>query len=116
MGETGVLVFAEQDAGKLSEVGLELLSKGKELAQALNKELEQVRVTGYAVDDREYHPGVRCIAAPVFGISGVIASLGISAPADRMEGDRLRVIAPLVVDTAARISRELGGPTSRKPS
>ena len=83
-------------------------------AEALKKELEQVRVTGYAVDDREYHPGVRCIAAPVFGIGGVIASLGISAPADRMEGDRLRVIAPIVVDTAARISRELGGPASRK--
>jgi len=83
-------------------------------AENLEKELAQIRVTGYAVDDREYHPGVRCIAAPVFGIGGVIASLGISAPADRMEGDRLRVIAPLVVDTAARVSRELGGPASRE--
>ena len=83
-------------------------------AEELDKELAQIRVTGYAVDDREYHPGVRCIAAPVFGIGGVIASLGISAPADRMEGDRLRVIAPLVVDTAARVSRELGGPASRE--
>ncbi|HZW01401.1 MAG TPA: IclR family transcriptional regulator [Candidatus Deferrimicrobium sp.] len=83
---------------------------------ALQKELGQVRVTGYAVDDREYHPGVRCIAAPVFGIGGVIASLGISAPADRMDSDRLRVLAPIVVDTAARISRELGGPASRMAS
>ena len=73
-------------------------------------------MTGYAVDDREYHPGVRCIAAPVFGIGGVIASLGISAPADRMDSDRLRVLAPIVVDTAARISRELGGPASRMVS
>ena len=83
---------------------------------ALQKELGQVRVTGYAVDDREYHPGVRCIAAPVFGIGGVIASLGISAPADRMDSDRLRVLAPIVVDTAARVSRELGGPASRMAS
>lgn len=84
--------------------------------EALQKELAQVRVTGYAVDDREYHPGVRCIAAPIFGIGGVIASLGISAPADRMDSDRLRVLAPIVVDTAARISRELGGPASRMAS
>ncbi len=84
--------------------------------EALEKELGQVRVTGYAVDDREYHPGVRCIAAPVFGIGGVIASLGISAPADRMDNDRLRVLAPIVVDTAARVSRELGGPASRMAS
>ncbi len=83
---------------------------------AYHKELAQVRVTGYAVDDREYHPGVRCVAAPVFGIGGVMASLGISAPADRLDNDRLRIIAPLVVDTAGRISRELGGPTTRMAS
>ncbi len=85
-------------------------------AEALQQDLGQVRVTGYAVDDREYHPGVRCIAAPVFGIGGVVASLGISAPADRMDNERLRVLAPIVVDTAARISRELGGPASRMAS
>jgi len=84
--------------------------------EALDKELAQVRVTGYAVDDREYHPGVRCVAAPVFGIGGVVASLGISAPADRLDTDRLRVVAPIVVDTAARISRELGGPAARAAS
>jgi IclR family acetate operon transcriptional repressor len=83
---------------------------------ALHKELAQVRTIGYAVDDREYHPGVRCIAAPVFGIGGVVASLGISAPADRMDSDRLRVLSPIVVDTAARISRELGGPAQRMAS
>ena len=84
--------------------------------EALHKELAQVRTIGYAVDDREYHPGVRCIAAPIFGIGGVVASLGISAPADRMDSDRLRVLSPIVVDTAARISRELGGPAQRKAS
>jgi DNA-binding IclR family transcriptional regulator len=83
---------------------------------AFDKELAQVRVTGYAVDDREYHPGVRCMAAPVFGIGGVVASLGISAPADRMDNERLRVVAPIVVDTAARVSRELGGSVQRKAS
>jgi IclR family acetate operon transcriptional repressor len=85
-------------------------------AEALQQELAGVRAGGYAVDDREYHPGVRCIAAPIFGIGGVIAALGVSAPADRMDGKRLRVIAPIVVDTAARISRELGGPAQRMAS
>jgi IclR family acetate operon transcriptional repressor len=84
--------------------------------EGLDKELAQVRLTGYAVDDREYHPGVRCVAAPVFGIGGVMASLGISAPADRLETDRLKVVTPIVVDTAARISRELGGHGARVAS
>jgi IclR family acetate operon transcriptional repressor len=83
---------------------------------ALEKELAGVRATGYAVDDREYHPGVRCVAAPVFDIGGVTAALGVSAPADRLDADRLGVIAPIVADTAARVSRELGGPVSRKAS
>jgi IclR family KDG regulon transcriptional repressor len=83
---------------------------------AYEKELAQVRVTGYAVDDREYHAGVRCVAAPVFGIGGVMASLGISAPADRLDNERLAVIAPLVVDTAGRVSRELGGASTRRAS
>ena len=35
----GVLVFAEQDEGKLAEVSLELLSKARELADKLNKKV-----------------------------------------------------------------------------
>ena len=84
--------------------------------EAYERELRQVRLAGYAVDDREYHPGVRCVAAPIFGIGGLVASLGISAPADRLDADRLKVMAPIVVDTAARVSRELGGPAHRVTS
>ncbi len=82
----------------------------------LRSELHRIRRRGYAVDDREYHPGVRCVAAPVFDIGGVSAALGISAPADRLDEKRLDVVAPIVVDTAARISRELGGSATRKAS
>jgi IclR family transcriptional regulator, KDG regulon repressor len=85
-------------------------------ATTLLDRLAAVRANGYAVDDREYHPGVRCIAAPVFGISGLVASLGVSAPADRLDGERLKILAPLVVDTALRVSRELGGGSLRSAS
>ena len=85
-------------------------------AATLQDQLAHIRQTGYAVDDREYHPGVRCIAAPVFSINGLAASLGVSAPADRLDSERLRVLAPLVVDTASRISRELGGHSLRSAS
>jgi DNA-binding IclR family transcriptional regulator len=85
-------------------------------ARTLLEQLATVRSNGYAVDDREYHPGVRCIAAPVFGMNGLVASLGVSAPADRLNAERLKVLAPLVVDTAARVSRELGGVAMRGAS
>lgn len=38
----GVFVFAEQDGGKLAEVSLELLSKGRELADALRQPLAAI--------------------------------------------------------------------------
>ena len=45
-------------------------------AATLQDQLAHVRQTGYAVDDREYHPGVRCIAAPVFSINGLVGLAG----------------------------------------
>lgn len=81
---------------------------------ALAEHLARVRAVGHAIDDREYDPGVRCVASPVFGIDrAVIGSIGISAPADRLDNERLRVLLPIVMDTAARVSRELGGPVAR---
>src|SRR5437879_745910 len=39
-------------------------------AQALQRELDQVRRRGYAVDDEENEPGVGCIGGPIFDYSG----------------------------------------------
>ena len=47
----GVLVFAEQDAGRIAEVSLELLSKGRELADALRKPLAAIYL-GHPVADQ----------------------------------------------------------------
>lgn len=49
--------------------------------EALLKELEVIRVRGYAIDNREHHSDIICVAAPVFDHRGeVICSIGISAP------------------------------------
>jgi len=47
----GVLVFAEQDSGKIAEVSLELLSKGRELADALHKPLAAIYL-GHPAEDQ----------------------------------------------------------------
>jgi electron transfer flavoprotein alpha subunit/NAD-dependent dihydropyrimidine dehydrogenase PreA subunit len=49
-GHRGVWVFAEQRGGKLKKVGLELLSKGRELADSLQTELCAV-CFGYQIED-----------------------------------------------------------------
>ena len=54
-------------------------------AEALRRELEDVRQTGYALDDGEFDPEVRCVAVPVREFTGsVVGALGISGPIWRL--------------------------------
>jgi DNA-binding IclR family transcriptional regulator len=75
----------------------------------LRKELAQVRSLGYAVDNTEHQPDVRCVAAPIRSHSGnVIASLSISGPTTRIPRDRIPGLASRVREVAAKLSARLG--------
>ncbi len=70
---------------------------------------QQIRAQGYAVDDEELYPGVRCIAAPIRGYDGtVLASLGISGPATRLTVETLPHLGEVVMRHACEISKRLG--------
>lgn len=76
---------------------------------ALEVHLDQVRHQGYATDDEEHVPGVRCIAAPVFGFSGrAVAAIGTSGPAGRVTYEKLPELTQIVLDVANELSRRLG--------
>ena len=78
--------------------------------KALMKETEKVRSQGYALDDEEYFAGVRCLAAPIFDVTGeVTAAVGITAPATNFPKQRVKKMARLVMDAAQQISRSIGG-------
>jgi len=80
------------------------------------KELARVRAQGYAVDDEENNPGVRCIAAPVFGSRGQIAgAVGVSAATSQITKARLPKVAVVVKAAARRISEQLGSPKRIHP-
>jgi DNA-binding IclR family transcriptional regulator len=66
------------------------------------------RQRGFAVDDQEYHEGVRCIAAPVRDSGGIVAAIGISAPTDRLPSSRRQTVAKVVVRIAGDLSAKLG--------
>lgn len=72
--------------------------------------LEQIRNDGYALDYSERDPGVTCAAAPVRNAEGhVQAAISISAPAHRMSEERINTeILPILLDTTAMASRQLG--------
>jgi len=74
----------------------------------LAKHLAQVRRQGYAVDDEEYDRGVRCLAAPVYGLgAAVVGAIGISGPATRMTHARLAGLAAVVVGIGRALSERL---------
>ncbi len=75
---------------------------------ALLAAVEAARERGYAVDEGEVEPGVACIAAPIRDHRGVAgAAISVAGPADRVLA-RERTSGPLVMRTAAAISRRLG--------
>lgn len=78
-------------------------------AAALRKELIAIRKRGYAIDNAEHEVWVRCAAAPIRNSSGhVFASISVTGPADRMTDSKIASLAPLLVQTADAISRQIG--------
>ncbi|HET9533934.1 MAG: HTH-type transcriptional regulator BhcR [Mesorhizobium sp.] len=83
-------------------------------APALARDLARIRTQGFSVDDEERHPGMRCIAAPVFNEFGEpVAGVSISGPTVRITPERVGDIGPLVRDAAAEVTRIIGGQVPR---
>lgn len=73
------------------------------------RELERVRARGFAVDDEENNLGVRCVAAPIFNRLGQVeAALGVSGTTAQMERSIISKLAGVLIDSARRISQQLG--------
>lgn len=85
--------------------------------ESLERDLEQVRRRGFAIDDEEFNPGVRCVAAPIFGLDGdVIGCVGISTPTQRVSIGDMTKLADLTLVAARLITRNMGGPVERHPA
>ncbi|MDD3801309.1 IclR family transcriptional regulator [Desulfuromonas thiophila] len=77
---------------------------------ALKEELRQVGQQGYAYDNEELDPGVRCIAAPIRDYTRrIVGAISLSGPSMRFTDERItRELTPLVVDAAENLSTRLG--------
>lgn len=75
----------------------------------LRAELVNIRLLGFAVDDEENEPGIRCIGAPVLDYSGkAIAALSISGPCERITFERAMELGPVIWESTQRVSRRWG--------
>ncbi len=79
--------------GKLESYTTRTLTTHK----ALESEITASRNRGYAVDDEEFTPGIRCVAGPVFDEHGaMIAAIGVSGPTVRIDDARFEELGMFV--------------------
>jgi IclR family acetate operon transcriptional repressor len=79
-------------------------------ARKLSSELKNIRKRGFAIDNEEYTPGLRCVAAPVFDEHGhPIAALSVSGPTIRVTSERASELGRMVAATANELTGDFGG-------
>ncbi len=105
-----ILAFQSQDTvDAIVKAGLQkfteaTITDGERLAQ----ELDLVRERGYALDEGEHQPGLRCCAAPIRDHEGrVFAAISVSGPAWKIPASETQSIAEIVMHTADAISANL---------
>ena len=75
----------------------------------LENELDLTRQGGYAIDNGEHQPGLRCIGAPIRNQAGaVFAGISVSAPAWQMPPAEVDELNKVVIYHANLISQRLG--------
>lgn len=93
-------------AAGLSKVAPNTITEGNELKRAL----ATVRAQGYAFDDLEFAPDMRCVAIPVFEKNGEVpGGIAISGPSSRFDLKHLAWLRDIATEHATALSRALGG-------
>lgn len=78
---------------------------------SLQADLDRIRARGFAIDDEEKTPGMRCIAAPVFDMNNeAIAGLSVSGPTSRVALDQVDRLSRAVTEAAGMLTAAIGGP------
>ena len=77
---------------------------------ALKKELQEIAERGYAIDNEELDPGVRCVAAPIRDYTRrIVGAVSISGPSMRLGDERIeKDLIPLVLQAGEELSTRLG--------
>ncbi|MBP0496520.1 IclR family transcriptional regulator [Roseomonas sp. SG15] len=76
---------------------------------SLREELARIRARGFAVDECEHEPELRCVAAPIRNSTGkVFAAISVSGHTRRVTLNRVADLATLVMSHAQLISIRLG--------
>jgi IclR family KDG regulon transcriptional repressor len=73
------------------------------------EELAQVRKQGFAIDNQENEPGVRCVAAPIYDHSRqTVAAISLSTMTTSVNDDEFQLLSDQLIAESIAISKLLG--------
>lgn len=77
--------------------------------EAFLTELSRIESQGYAVDDQENEPGVRCAAAPIYDHNGqVAAAMSVSTLLSAVDDSQFQQLIELLLQETKTISKLMG--------
>lgn len=83
--------------------------------EALKKQLKEICVRGYSVDDEEISEGLRCIGAAIRDHSGkVIGAISVAGPTMRVTKTKISELARYVMEATDGVSEQFGYRSERK--
>ncbi len=79
-------------------------------AAALQEDMTRIRARGFSFDDEEKTRGMRCIAAPVFDLTGeAVAGISVSGPTHRIGHEHVKTLGAAVAAAAQDLTQAMGG-------
>ena len=79
-------------------------------ADALHEDMARIRARGFSFDDEEKTRGMRCIAAPVFDLTGeAVAGISVSGPTHRIGHEHVKTLGAAVAAAAQDLTQAMGG-------
>jgi IclR family KDG regulon transcriptional repressor len=112
-GATGRVLLSQIEKGKANEIiqkkGLvRYTSKSVMDHKQFLREIKKVKEQGYAVDDEEYIPGVRAVAAPLFAASSPPAAIWVVGFTSTMDDQKVKMVIREIQETAKEVNHSLG--------
>ena len=110
----GRAILAELPAAQLSSLYgdgplARRTTRGPRTLRALQRELREVSVRGYALDREMVTPGISCVAAPVFDHEGApAAAIGVTFLSAQRSDGQVESAADATREIASRLSVALG--------
>lgn len=111
----GKALLAEMDDGRLkhflARTHLERFTEHTICDRDLLKaDLARIRARGYSIDAQEKNLGMRCVAAPIFDVTGeAIAGLSVSGPTSRVDEAHIATFGEAVAAAARELTAAMGG-------